>query len=96
MRNNIFPLTSEENQIASMYRDEIVISASVAVSYVKRPAKGQTVGEPGEARGTIVSKSGSEGFTNESFTVDTTATKGRPTTINTYNVRAIVPLFETL
>ena len=59
------------------------VEGPVTLSYVKRND------QPGESTGKVIGFSGVVGFDTFSVTIDTSATKGRPSTINLNGLRSI-------
>jgi len=77
-RNPTVPLTENERAIVDRFKPLLVAASvrevPVSMQYTKRD------GSHGSATGVVQYFSGSE--SNTSVTLDTTATKGRPTTVN--------------
>lgn len=87
-RNPTVPLTDEERAIVDRFRPVLAAAhtreATVSMQYTKRD------GSHGAAAGKIQYFSGSESCA--SVTLDTTATKGRPTTVNIRLIERVVTI----
>lgn len=84
MRNEPKPLDREAAALAYANRDVLEASTGeVTVNYTKRD------GLPGTATGAVVFFNGREGMDTMAVTIDTRATKGRPTTVNLHNITSI-------
>lgn len=90
-RNRALPITDDERRaVIALVHDMRDHDGPVRLTYDKRPVNG--VVESGVAEGKVIGFSGNFAADTGSVTIDTSATKGRPSTVNLVRVKTLVLL----